>query len=124
MPALISLPGPSWAMLGRKAISATALMAALMPTSWAATTAPDAVTPNADGEVIPADEPAAITAVTDAIKATVQTGFDKTGHAYRDAHRKAHGCVQAKFTVLDHLPANVAQGRESTGREWPEAARR
>lgn len=66
--------------------------------------------PNAEGEVIPPDEPAAITAVTSAIQASVQAGFDKTGHAYRDAHRKAHGCVNATFTVLPGLPSKVAQG--------------
>lgn len=66
--------------------------------------------PNAEGEVIPPDEPAAITAVTSAIQASVQAGFDKTGHAYRDAHRKAHGCVNATFTVLTGLPSKVAQG--------------
>ncbi|HYP58581.1 MAG TPA: catalase family protein, partial [Beijerinckia sp.] len=32
------------------------------------------------------------------------------GHAYRDAHRKAHGCVQASFTVLGGLPPELAQG--------------
>jgi hypothetical protein len=76
----------------------------------AATAQAAAPTPNAEGEVVPADETAAIQFVTDAITKAVQAGFDKDGHAFRDAHRKAHGCVQAKFTVLDQLPANVAQG--------------
>jgi hypothetical protein len=65
---------------------------------------------SADGEVVPAGEAAATAAVVDAIRQSVQAGFDKNGHAFRDAHRKAHGCVQATFTVLDKLPANVAQG--------------
>lgn len=69
-----------------------------------------APTPNADGEVIPADEAAAIQSVADMISAGVQAGFDKNGRAFRDAHRKAHGCVQARFTVLDGLPSTVAQG--------------
>jgi hypothetical protein len=81
----------------------------------AAGTAP---VPNAEGEVIPAGEAAAIASVTDAIKASVQAGFDKNGHAFRDAHRKAHGCVQAKFTVLDKLPAKVAQGLFATPRAY------
>lgn len=66
--------------------------------------------PNAEGEVIPPDEAAATAAVTEMIRASVQSGFDKTGRAFRDAHRKAHGCVQAKFTVLGNLPPKVAHG--------------
>ncbi len=77
-----------------------------------------AAVPNAEGEIIPADETAAIATVTDAIKASVQAGFDKNGHAFRDAHRKAHGCVQARFTVLGQLPPKVAQGLFATPRAY------
>lgn len=73
---------------------------------------------NAEGEIIPADEPASITAVTDHIRGTVQDGFDKTGHAFRDAHRKAHGCVHATFTVLGKLPSPLAQGLFATPKSY------
>lgn len=69
-----------------------------------------AAVPNAEGEVVPAGEAAATAFVVDSIRASVQSGFDTNGHAYRDAHRKAHGCVQAKFTVQSGLPAKLAQG--------------
>lgn len=68
------------------------------------------IAPNADGEQVPADEAAATASVTQTIRATVQKGFDAQGHAFRDAHRKAHGCVQARFTVAADLPAALAQG--------------
>jgi hypothetical protein len=66
--------------------------------------------PNADGEVIPADEADAMAEVAKSIVQSVQAEFDADGHAFRDAHRKAHGCVRATFTVLDHLPPELAQG--------------
>ena len=52
-----------------------------------------------DGETIPVDESGNIQKIVDMITGSVQTGFDKTGHAYRDAHRKTHGCVAAHFEV-------------------------
>jgi Catalase len=63
-----------------------------------------------DGEIIPTGEATATAGIVEAIRTSVQAGFDKNGHAFRDAHRKAHGCVQATFTVLDKLPTKVAQG--------------
>lgn len=66
--------------------------------------------PNADGELIAPAEADAIAVVVHAIQNSVKAEFDKTGHAFRDAHRKAHGCVAASFTVLDGLPPSVAQG--------------
>lgn len=95
------------------AIGAAAMMMAACQISIAASP-----TPSADGEVIPADEAAAIATVTDAIRTSVQAGFDKNGHAFRDAHRKAHGCVQAKFTVLGNLPPKVAQGLFATPKSY------
>ena len=66
--------------------------------------------PNADGEVIPADEASHIAFVTSSLKASVQAGAVKEGRAFRDAHRKAHGCVSARFSVLEGLPTSVAHG--------------
>ncbi|MEY2837848.1 MAG: hypothetical protein RJB60_147 [Pseudomonadota bacterium] len=88
-------------------LSSTALAATLLLAcaSQAATPAP-----NADGEVIPADEAAAIAAVSSSLKASVQAVQAKEGRAFRDAHRKAHGCVSAKFTVLGGLDNKLAVG--------------
>jgi len=63
-------------------LSSTALAASLLLAcaSQAATPAP-----NADGEVIPADEAAAIAAVSTSLKASVQAVQTKEGHAFRDA---------------------------------------
>lgn len=96
-----------------RTLSMAVLLACAVATQASCAATPAAPT-NADGEAIPADEPAAIAAVTDSIKASVQAGFNKDGHAFRDAHRKAHGCVQAKFTVLDKLPPKLAQGLFAT----------
>lgn len=74
---------------------------------------------SADGEVIPATEAADTAKVVDIITSSLKSEFDKTGHAVRDAHRKAHGCVQATFTVLDGLPAKLAQGLFATPRSYP-----
>jgi len=84
------------------------------PQAWAVT----APTTNADGEVIPADEAQSTAAMVSGIRALVQSGFDANGHAFRDAHRKAHGCVQSTFTVLPNLPPAVAQGLFATPRSY------
>jgi hypothetical protein len=77
----------------------------------ACSVAPQAATaPNADGEVIPATEAADIASVTQMISDSVSKGFTANGHAFRDAHRKAHGCVTAKFNVQGNLPPALAQG--------------
>jgi Catalase len=104
--------------LGALAPVALAAFAGCAPMSMAAQ-----AVPNIDGEVIPADEPAAITFVTDAIKATVQSGFNKNGRAFRDAHRKAHGCVNATFTVLGNLPGPVSQGLFSAPKSYNSVVR-
>ncbi|MGH6648641.1 catalase family protein [Aquabacterium sp.] len=80
--------------------------------AWAATA------PSPDGELIPADEATSTAAMVSAIRDMVQSGFDADGHAVRDAHRKAHGCVQSTFTVLDKLPPALAQGLFATPRAY------
>jgi hypothetical protein len=79
--------------------------------------------PSSDGEMIPPDEPSDIAQVVSLIASSVQNDFDKTGHAVRDAHRKAHGCVQATFTVLDGLPPKLAQGLFFTPRSYQSVIR-
>jgi catalase len=39
--------------------------------------------------------------------------------ALRDAHPRAHGCVQAEFQVEDRLPPHLAQGVFVPGRRYP-----
>lgn len=77
-----------------------------------------AQTPNADGEVIPATEAADTAAVVTMIRDSVQAGFEREGRAHRDAHRKAHGCVAARFTVAGGLPPTLAQGVFATPRSY------
>lgn len=116
------LPADARRRQGRRAQAFAAILAcaAVLP-ACAAT--PPAGTTNPDGEVIPADEAISIAAVADIIKASVQAGFNKNGHAFRDAHRKAHGCVQAKFTVLNQLPPKVAQGLFATPKTYEAVVR-
>lgn len=89
-----------------------ACLLATAPQVWAA------ATPSVDGELIPAGETEATAAMVTGIRAMVQKGFDENGHAFRDAHRKAHGCVQSTFTVLGQLPPAIAQGLFATPRSY------
>lgn len=63
-----------------------------------------------DGESIPRGEDEAIESVVAMIRKTVQDGYKQNGRASRDAHRKAHGCVNAEFQVQDGIAAELAQG--------------
>lgn len=98
---------PVWPWSRFAALALTVLTAACstQPPALASSSAP-----NADGESVPANEAAATAYVSQTIRATVQKGFDAEGHAFRDAHRKAHGCVQARFTIQPNLPPTLAQG--------------
>jgi Catalase len=80
-----------------------ALLALSLPIAASATM-------NADGEDIPAGEAQATQIVVSGIKATVAENAQKTGHAVRDAHPKAHGCVKAEFAVRQDLPADLSFG--------------
>lgn len=73
---------------------------------------------NSDGEEIPPGEAEAIAEVTALIKKTVSEEHAKNGRAFRDAHRKAHGCVRAKFMVAPNLPSDVAHGIFSSARDF------
>ncbi len=63
-----------------------------------------------DGERIPRGEDEAIESVVEMIRKTVQDGYKQSGRAARDAHRKAHGCVNAEFQVHDGLIPELKQG--------------
>lgn len=92
---------------------------ALVCSLMACTVAPMATAaPNADGEEIPVNEPADIATVTGLIRDSVNQGFTTNGRAFRDAHRKAHGCVKAKFNVLGNLPPTLAQGLFAQARSY------
>ncbi len=65
---------------------------------------------NLDGEEIPTNEAQAIHDVSKLIATQVTSEANKNGHAFRDAHRKQHGCVNAQFEVLDQVPARLKQG--------------
>jgi Catalase len=79
---------------------------------------PAQAAPTADGEEIPQGEDEAINSVVQQIRDSVQQGFSKEGHAYRDAHRKAHGCVTAKFTVAPGLSPDLAQGLFASAKSY------
>lgn len=57
----------------------------------------------------PESEPAAIAAIVRAIAARVRAAA-AGGVAHRDAHPKAHGCVEAQFQVLENLPDAMRKG--------------
>jgi hypothetical protein len=69
-------------------------------------------------EVIPTGEAEAIQRIVAAIENRVRDAAAKTGHALRDAHPKAHGCVRAEFRVLDDLPADLRVGIFATPRTY------
>jgi hypothetical protein len=66
--------------------------------------------PNADGEEVPADEAQAIGEVKRLIEEHVGGEARRSGRAFRDAHRKHHGCVGARFTVKADVPNQLRHG--------------
>jgi Catalase len=62
------------------------------------------------GENVPTGEADALRTIVRAIEDKVSAAAKDSGHARRDAHLKAHGCLQAKFTVLDNLPPALRVG--------------
>ena len=71
---------------------------------------PAKVVAGPDGEEVPPGEAEAISQVRDMIQSSVRDGFKANNHAYRDAHRKHHGCVAAKFEILPGISPDLAQG--------------
>lgn len=76
------------------------------------------VGPTPEGELIPSTEAQDTATMVEAFRAQIQKRFDTEGQAFRGAHRKAHGCVQSTFTVLDQLPAELAQGLFAKARSY------
>jgi catalase len=69
-------------------------------------------------EEVPANEDAATHQLVRLIEETVRAEA-KNGSARRDAHPKAHGCVQAEFRVLDKLQKEVRVGIFGEARAYP-----
>jgi len=69
-------------------------------------------------EEVPANENAATQQIVRMIEENVRAESSINGLARKGAHAKAHGCVQAKFRVLDNLPEEVRVG---ISREKPRA---
>lgn len=69
-------------------------------------------------EEVPANEDAATQQIVRMIEESVRAEI-KNGSARRDAHAKAHGCVQAEFRVLHKLPEEVRVGIFGEARAYP-----
>jgi hypothetical protein len=102
----------------RLSAASALVLACLAGLNGCAATSPPNHAASPDGELVPASEAAATAAVTQAIRDSVLREFDQHGHAFRDAHHKSHGCVQATFTVLDKLPTKLAQGLFASPRAY------
>ncbi len=73
---------------------------------------------NSDGEEIPADESVAVQEVVMLIRNQIESEARNQGRAFRDAHRKHHGCVKASFQVADALPDSIKYGVFSQGKTY------
>lgn len=72
------------------------------------------------GEEVPPAEPASIAAISAAIIDVYHRQLGAPGNlARRDAHAKAHGCVQATFTVLPRLAPELRSGVFARPRSFP-----
>ena len=79
---------------------------------------PSAPTERSPSEAVPIEEAEAIATISRGIAQIVRN--EAVGKpARRDAHPKAHGCVEAEFRVLDGLSANLAVGLFATPRVYP-----
>jgi hypothetical protein len=68
------------------------------------------------GEVLQPNEEQLAQEIASTVAANVQRG---PRPALRDAHPRAHGCVQASFRVDDGLPPHLAQGVFVPGKSYP-----
>ncbi len=74
-------------------------------------------------EVVDENEGATNDGLIEALGKISQTTFEHSGHAIRSVHAKAHGVVHGELQVLDHLPAELAQGLFSKPGTYPVAMR-
>ncbi|WP_158742321.1 catalase family protein [Acidisphaera sp. L21] len=69
------------------------------------------------------DEAQTIQSLTETLGKISQTTFENSGHATRSVHAKGHGLLRGKLTVLDNLPAELAQGLFAEAAEYEVAMR-
>lgn len=63
-----------------------------------------------DLETIAPDEAATHAELTETLMGILRTVHEDHGHAYRSVHAKSHALLEARFEVLEGLPAILAQG--------------
>ncbi len=63
-----------------------------------------------DLEKVEADERTTISDLNDQFDIILEKTAEDYGHAVRSVHAKAHGIIEGKLTVLNGLPAELAQG--------------
>lgn len=71
-----------------------------------------------NNEEVPANEAVAAGHIAHMIEHSIRSEA-KSGAARRDAHVKAHGCVQAEFRVFDKLPKELQAGIFAKARTYP-----
>ncbi|WPO98937.1 catalase family protein [Pseudomonas sp. HR96] len=110
-----------WLGLGHLLLRTIAIVALLAGLSWLAMTAWYAHKfsgPVAAEEVIPAGEAGMTQDIIQTAIRVVDQHREQTRYL-RDAHAKAHGCVQAEVRVAPDLPSDLRQGVFSEpGKQW------
>lgn len=110
-----------WLGLGRLLLKTIAIAALLAGLTWLGMTAWYAHKfsgPVAAEEVIPADEAGMTQEIIQTAIRVVDQHREQVRYL-RDAHAKAHGCVQAEVTVPRDLPSDLRQGVFSEpGKQW------
>jgi hypothetical protein len=78
-----------------------------------------------DGEIFNPDEAAITEKITRSIEnlTAKAAAKDKDGRAHRDAHRKHHGCVKARFKVLPISDSSLAVGLFAESASYPAVIR-
>lgn len=71
-----------------------------------------------DVETILPDERETVSKLNDTFDTILETTAKDYGHAVRSVHAKAHGILKGRLTVLDNLPAELAQGLFSQPGEY------
>lgn len=69
------------------------------------------------GEQLHRDEQALAHEIAAVIEQSIRDDY-LPGHARRDAHPKAHGCVTAEFQILDALPKHLSAGTFVPGKTY------